>query len=120
MKFKIDENLPAEVAELLRTSGFDAMTVFDQKLVGEPDELILSVCQAEERVLITVDMDFSDIRVCPPEEHFGLIVLRSRQQDKHSLLEQTKKLIPAFKSESPVGNLWIVDGNRIRIRGGSA
>jgi hypothetical protein len=30
MRFKIDENLPIEVAELLRTAGHDALTVFDE------------------------------------------------------------------------------------------
>jgi len=38
MKFKIDENLPVEVAELLRQSGYDALTVLDQQLGGEADD----------------------------------------------------------------------------------
>ena len=35
MKFKIDENLPREVAALLRDAGHDAMTVVDQGLGGQ-------------------------------------------------------------------------------------
>jgi hypothetical protein len=31
MRFKIDENLPVEVAELLRANMHDAMTIFDQQ-----------------------------------------------------------------------------------------
>ncbi len=27
MKFKIDENLPTEIAEILRSAGYDALTV---------------------------------------------------------------------------------------------
>jgi predicted nuclease of predicted toxin-antitoxin system len=30
MKFKIDENLPVEVAEVLRQAGYEAATVHDQ------------------------------------------------------------------------------------------
>jgi hypothetical protein len=30
MRFKVDENLPAEVAQLLRAAGHDALTVVDQ------------------------------------------------------------------------------------------
>ena len=37
MQFKVDENLPAEVAELLRANMHDAMTIFDQLMVGELD-----------------------------------------------------------------------------------
>jgi hypothetical protein len=32
MRFKVDENLPADVAQLLRAAGHDALTVVDQPL----------------------------------------------------------------------------------------
>jgi len=34
MKFNSDENLPVEIAELLWTVGYDAMTVIEQELRG--------------------------------------------------------------------------------------
>ena len=34
MKFKIDENLPVEAAELLRDAGHDAHTVGEESLTG--------------------------------------------------------------------------------------
>jgi len=34
MQFKIDENLPIEIAELLINAGYDAKTVKDQQLQG--------------------------------------------------------------------------------------
>jgi predicted nuclease of predicted toxin-antitoxin system len=33
MKFKIDENLPTDLAEFLRNEGYDAITVLDHDLV---------------------------------------------------------------------------------------
>jgi predicted nuclease of predicted toxin-antitoxin system len=62
MRFKIDENLPVEVADLLRANMHDAMTIFDQHMIGELDPKVASVCKSEERALITLDLDFSDIR----------------------------------------------------------
>ena len=41
MKFKIDENLPVEVANLLTEQGHDALTVFQEHLDGAPDSYIL-------------------------------------------------------------------------------
>ena len=38
MQFKTDENLPAEVAEMLRQNGHDALSVNDQALLGETDK----------------------------------------------------------------------------------
>jgi hypothetical protein len=49
MKFKVDENLPAEIAVDLRGSGHDADTVFDQGLVGSPDTVIMSLGGAQRQ-----------------------------------------------------------------------
>ncbi len=41
MKFKIDQNLPAECGDILAAAGHDAMTVWQQSLGGAPDERIV-------------------------------------------------------------------------------
>ena len=99
MRFKIDENLPIEAAELLQQAGYDASTVLQQDLGGKADIDIASVCQRERRVLVTLDMDFADIRAYPPELYPGLIVLRLRQQDKPRVLEVLDHLLPVLSSE---------------------
>ncbi len=116
MKFKIDENLPIEVADLLLQAGYDAITVLQQHLGGSPDPNIASVCQGERRVLITLDTDFADIRAYPPAQFPGLIVLRLRRQDKPYILKFLGHLIPMLSSESLEHMLWIVEETRLRIR----
>jgi predicted nuclease of predicted toxin-antitoxin system len=76
MKFKIDENMPVECAEDLRQAGHDALKVGEQQLAGQPDVRVAQVCQAESRALVTLDLDFSDIRAFPPGDYAGIIVLR--------------------------------------------
>ena len=76
MSFKVDENLPVEVAEVLRQSGYAAVTVLEQRRGGSADVLLAALCQRESRVLVTLDMDFADIGAYPPAESPGLIVLR--------------------------------------------
>lgn len=78
MRFKTDENLPEESAAVLREAGHDAHTVREQTLGGHPDDDVAAVCKREQRALVTLDLDFSDIRSYPPEELEGLIVLRVR------------------------------------------
>ena len=41
MEFKVDENLPVEVANLLRQVGYDAITVLKQHLGGSSDPISL-------------------------------------------------------------------------------
>ena len=62
MQFKIDENLPIEIAEMLNDAGHDAKTVNNQQLQGARDHPLVNVCKSEHRALITLDTDFSDIR----------------------------------------------------------
>ena len=65
MKFKTDENLPEEAAELLRSAGHDASTVIGQSMGGAPDPDLASLCRREQCVLVTLDLGFADIRTYP-------------------------------------------------------
>jgi predicted nuclease of predicted toxin-antitoxin system len=116
MKFKVDENLPIEVAESLRLAGYDALTVLEQKMQGSSDTVLAHVCQQEERIIVTLDLDFADIRVYPPVEYAGILVLRPRRQDKYAVLQLVERLIPMLRPESLAQTLWIVDEKRIRVR----
>lgn len=78
MKFKLDQNLPAECASLLRKAGFEADTLEDEGLAGAVDTLIAERCRSENRGLVTLDLGFSDIRSYPPGEYCGIVVLRTK------------------------------------------
>ena len=116
MRFKIDENLPIEAAEVLQQAGHDASTVLQQDLGGRADTDIASICQRERRALVTLDMDFADIRTYPPKQFLGLIVLRLRRQDKPRVLEILSHLVAVLSREPLQHCLWIVEEDRIRIR----
>ena len=115
--FKLDENLPIEATTLLQEAGFDALSVHDQKLEGSTDHSIAIVCKAEKRSIVTLDLDFADIREYKPDEYFGVVVLRLEHQDSPHVIEVLQRLIPRLNDEELVGKLWIVNERTIRIRG---
>ena len=117
MRFKIDENLPLLAAQLLRESGHDAITVLDQQMGGTADSSLAKVIQQEKRALLTLDLDFSDIRTYPPEEYHGIIILRLQRQDLNALASLMRKLIPLIDDEVLTGHLWIIDKDKLRVRG---
>lgn len=116
MRFKIDENLPLDVADLLKRAGHDATTIFEERLGGCSDAKVSSICRMERRVLVTLDTDFANLRAYPPEDFAGLVVLRLKRQDKPYVLEIFGRLIPILSTEPLSGNLWIVEDKRVRIR----
>lgn len=113
---RVDENLPREVADVLRDAGHDAVTVGDQALGGQPDGAIAAVAAREARALISLDLDFADVRAYPPENYAGLLVLRLRRQDKPYVLSVVRRLLPILEREAAGGHLWIIEDDRVRIR----
>ena len=80
MRVKLDENLPIQFKRLFTESGHDAATVLDEGIGGATDVEIASACLAEDRVLLTQDLDFADIRAYPPSEYPGIVVFRLANQ----------------------------------------
>jgi predicted nuclease of predicted toxin-antitoxin system len=117
VKFKFDENLPSDLGALLRANGHDAHSVLDENLGGAADACIAKVCQDEQRILITLDLDFAHIRSYPPQDYPGIIVLRLARQDRETVLAIIPRLLALLQTERIAQRLWIVDENRTRIRG---
>ena len=114
MRFKLDENLPVEAAAALRSAGQDAATAGEERLGGAANAVLLGHCRDEGRVLVTLDVDFANIRRHPPSENTGLVVLRLRRQDKASVLAALSRLLTDLPG-TLVGLLCVVDETTIRV-----
>lgn len=116
MKFKVDENLPAEHAALLRKADHEADTVAEQKLSGSDDSTLAERCRREDRILLTLDLDFANVQAYPPKSHSGIVVFRPNFQDKLTLISLMERMLPVLSRRSPRQELWIVEQDRIRYR----
>ncbi len=110
------ENLGQRRAELLRQAGHDVATVIEQGLQSTFDPDLIKVCLAEERCLVTLDLDFSNPLCFDPAEYAGIVVLRlpgiATPQD---LLDAFETLIGALETEEVTGKLWIIQRGRLRV-----
>jgi predicted nuclease of predicted toxin-antitoxin system len=117
VKFKIDENLPTEFVGLLVRAGHEAASAEEQDLQGKADPIVIDTCAREKRILVTLDLDFADIKAYPPEQYPGLMVLRVARQDKTHLVEVFQRALPLLEREPIEGQLWIIEEVRVRIHG---
>ena len=116
MRIKLDENMPAAMTELLRRAGHDVLTVDEEGLGGKADPRILKAATAEDRVLVTFDLDFADVRQYPVGSHAGIVVFRLHDQRWAVMERPAQNVMASGVLDSIRGGLAIVDEARIRIR----
>lgn len=116
MKFKLDENLGTRTQHIFRAAGHDVQTVRDEGLQGSSDQRLHEVSCAEQRCLVTLDLDFADVIRFPPSQTNGIVVIRVPRNPSLSLLEQLiRRFLYMLTQGSVEKQLWIVEAGRIRI-----
>ncbi|MBI3466739.1 MAG: DUF5615 family PIN-like protein [Planctomycetes bacterium] len=116
MRIKLDENMPADLSNLLLAEGHDVRMVTDEGLGGEDDTPVIQAAAAEARILMTFDLDFADVRQYPPGKHAGVVVFRLRDQRWRSLEPPVRRLLATAALEKLDQGLAIVDESRVRYR----
>jgi predicted nuclease of predicted toxin-antitoxin system len=105
MRFKVDENLHDDVAALLASHGHDAHTVHTEGLRGCDDGALAQHCRVEGRTIVTLDLDFADIRTFPPAAQPGMIVLRVGDQSRRHVLTVIGRVLELLEREPITGRL---------------
>lgn len=114
-QFKLDENIPGGAAALFSAAGYDIETVLGEQLGGEPDPKVIEIARAENRILVTLDADFANIRQYPPSDFPGIWVLRARSQSIATILDLLRGALALLENEPASNRLWIVEVGRVRI-----
>lgn len=96
-------NLPTILVEDLVELGHDIDTAMSEGLAGHEDPEVWSGAQAAGRMLLTQDLDFSDVRVFAPDTHPGLVLVRMREPGLSA---------PRTRGTEPVASVLIVIGRK--------
>ena len=115
MKFKLDENLSPELRSLFSEAGHEAHTVPEELLSGIQDNLLFARCAEEGRVLVTLDLDFSNPLRFSPDGAPGIVVLRPVRTANMHIRALIAAVMPSFNERALQGRLWIVEPGRIRV-----
>lgn len=116
MKFKLDENLPVELAFDLRGLGHDADTVFDEGLCGAADPSVVQAAVTADRILITLDKGIANIREYPGQPQVGIVLFRPDTSGRRAVLAFVRERLSALLALDLNGRLTVVGASRIRIR----
>lgn len=111
MKVKLDENLPFGLR-----LGDDVDTVQDEGLCGHSDDVIWEAAQREGRLLITQDLDFSDLRRYVPGTHCGLVLIRLNSPSRSQLSQKLLEIFRSGELDQWGGAVVTVTDTKIRVR----
>ncbi|MDH5720341.1 MAG: DUF5615 family PIN-like protein, partial [Spirochaetia bacterium] len=79
-----------DLKNILKDNSFDAHLVFDENIQGIDDKSLINISKKENRIFLTMDLDFSDIREgCNPiisrcGNHFSYNEIHSQVRNKIS------------------------------------
>src|ERR1700722_11557183 len=115
MEFLVDASLPRGTVDVLRRAGHAATDVREIGMAVAPDSEIARYARVNAKAIITADFDFADIRMYPPGEYAGIVVIHRHHNAK---VADVLRIIERFLAEprildALVGRLAVVDRSRI-------
>jgi len=116
MKLKLDENLSRHLKDALASLQHDIATVADEGLLSHPDNVIAAAAASEDRMLLTLDIEFADLRKYPPGGHPGIILFRPRTFGPLAVNRFVENFVKSTDLSSFVSCVVVVEPSRIRVR----
>lgn len=116
MRFKLDENLPLELADDLVRFGHDTDTIYSEGLVGAEDAVVVKAARSSDRILLTLDKGIASLLQYPIYEHGGVILFRPDALGRGSVLSFIRARLEMLLDMELTGRLTVVGPTRVRIR----
>jgi predicted nuclease of predicted toxin-antitoxin system len=116
MKLKLDGNLSRHLKPVLTGLGHDVLTAADENLLSRPDTEVAAVSMKEGRMLLTLDVEFADLRKYPPGTHPGIILFRPPSCGPLTVNKFIADFVRSAKLEELASSVAIVDPARVRVR----
>jgi predicted nuclease of predicted toxin-antitoxin system len=116
MKFLANMNISPKTIESLRRSGWDILRVSEVLKSTSPDMLILEYSRQEGRILITQDLDFSNLLALNNLESPSLVTLRLSGANPQLITERLRQVLPELENVLKEGNAIIIEDASVRIR----
>lgn len=116
MRFKLDENLPRELAEDLVRLGHDADTVHGEGLTEADDAAVVRAARSADRILMTLDKGVASLLRYPIHGNGGVVLFRPEVSGRRSVLSFVRSRLANLMEMDLAGRLTVVGSTRIRVR----
>jgi predicted nuclease of predicted toxin-antitoxin system len=104
------------VVTWLRGQGHDALHLREEELFRLPNGEIFRKALAEERVILTFDLDFAEIAALSQGRIVSVVVFRLRNARAANVIERLAATLAGVQEELMRGAVVTVEDSRCRVR----
>lgn len=116
MQFLVDACVDIRVSEWLKSEGHDAKHLRDEGLQRLPNGDIFNKAIAEQRVIVTFDLDFSEIAALAHGQVVSVLVFRLRNTRLQHVIDRFAAVLPHVTNALQSGAIVTVEQARYRVR----
>jgi predicted nuclease of predicted toxin-antitoxin system len=116
VKFLIDMNLSPEWAEVLGSSGISSKHWRQIGKANAIDEEIFNFARAENSIILTQDLDFSQVLFETAANGPSTVLLRLRDDLNIENRKRIVEIILQCQAELEAGALLVIDDHKARLR----
>ena len=116
MRLPLDMNLPPAMTSWLSREGHDAVHLRELGLGALPDREVFALAPADDRVVITFDLEFGDLAGAAGGAGPGVVLLRLRSPRQAHLRERVRIAFTMAETAVASGAVVLVEDARIRVR----
>jgi predicted nuclease of predicted toxin-antitoxin system len=116
LRFLVDMNLGVGVARWLREQGHDAVHLRDLEFQRLDDGGIFAKADAEDRIILTKDLDFADIFHRSRDRRIGVVIFRTASAAPKRILPLLATVLAREGAALAEGAVVVVEDGRLRVR----
>ena len=116
MRFLVDMPVTPQAVTHLQAKGHDAVHASTVGLAAKPDSEILERARAEERIVITADLDYPRLLALLKADRPGVILFRGGSYSDAEMLALLDRVLAQSNTLALERSITVVDQHRIRRR----
>lgn len=116
MRLFVDENISGRLVQLLRAQGHDVVWV-RETLRGTPDDQLLALATADDRIVLTEDRDFGYLTIALRQPAIGIIIaeINSLPGSASEISKHVADVVSTL-GDNAKGWLTLIEPSRVRQR----
>lgn len=116
MKFLLDLNISPKVELFLAQHGHDVLHARSVKPGRTTDEELLALSIQQQRILVTFDLDFGDIRLLHARQSPGVMIFRTKSFTSRTVVRLLDDLFSRHAPEQLEQQLIVMTEHQMRFR----